>query len=236
MKFTGKNKKLIIEAVFIFILIAGASLAVDILYIQPQQSASKLAVAKGDYLQIVVNYVGGGSTTYYSNQQAPNKPLSITLNGKAVLSLTTNLYIIPTFTLGTGDSISSWSITGLFNTNLYQEVTPTQNGNSLYLGANQPLQPLWMAAGQSPQPSLVSGQGVEVASATLTASQIQALYSGWQAGTYYNFVNTFGGSATINFALAGAQTQSVSSITGTVTLLYTSNSNFSGFTANFAYS
>jgi hypothetical protein len=165
------------------------------------------------------------------------------MNGQTIASINSNLYVTPTFTVDTGDSVQSWSVTGTFAEQLNG---PSTSGlGVLDQGpASQALQPVWTFSGQPPQPTWTaasSGQSFIVASSTLTAAQIQALYSGWQQGKTYTITDTYSGSVTINFAIAGPQTQTVmgpsgTNIQGSIVLTYNSASSFTGVTADFAYS
>jgi len=243
----GKHKHLLmITAILAVVIIVSASVGA---YIYTTQKSQALAVSNGGYAQFVINYapvngVTPAPTVINSNEpQSTIKQDALVMNGQTVASINSNLYVTPTFTVDTGDSVQSWSVTGTFAEQLNG---PSTSGlGVLDQGpASQALQPVWTFSGQPPQPTWTaasSGQSFIVASSTLTAAQIQAIYSGWQQGKTYTITDTYSGSVTINFAIAGPQTQTVmgpsgTSISGTVTLTYNSASSFTGVTADFAYS
>jgi hypothetical protein len=90
-------------------------------------------------------------------------------------------------------------------------------------------------------PSPGSGAAIQVAGCSINSQQLQSLYSGWVVGQVYDVYDSFSGSVTINFAQAGAVTQSVESNSGASTIWgmfqveYTSTSSFT-VTGAFAYS
>ncbi len=205
---------------------------------------------KGDFLTITVVYANGVTDTYTKANSTQGVSLSILYNGIAVTEFYSNLWITPTYTLGVNsagvtDSINSWSLTGTFG----EYLTTSSSSSILQNAGTVPLYPLWTSQGSAnlpggvpeAQPTLVSGQAVEVASCSVNAQQLQSLYSGWVQGQVYNVYNSFSGSATINFAQAGALTQTVensngaSTITGMFQVEYISASTFS-ITGAFAYS
>ena len=203
----------------------------------------KANTVKGDYLTITVTYQNGAVETYTKENATRGTQLSILYNGVAVSSIATNLWITPTYTLGVNqagetDSITSWNIAGTFDTYL---TTSSTTNTKLYDKPNQPLQPLWTFSGQAPQPQLVSGVPVEVASATFTNTIMNGLYNGYQQGYIYNIYNSFSGQLTTNFAQTGADTETImnsagsTTITGMFQIEYISSSSIS-VTGAFAYS
>jgi len=192
------------------------------------------------WIETIVTYTDGTQAKYYSYQTASQlRAESILYNGKSVSEVESNFWITPTITLDSGDSITSWSVSGTFE----EYMTTSSNTNyRLQDSGVRPLQPLWTFTGQAPQPQLVSGNAVEIASAPLTVSTLQGMYNGWQQGQVYNIYNQFSGSVTINFALAGAETVQVlgygtgsTNIVGMFQVEYLSSSSFS-VTGAFAYS
>ena len=170
---------------------------------------------------------------------------------------------------GVTDTINSWSITGAYGA--YIAVSPTTYPAILTSNVvsypNQALYPLWTTQGATNLPNGIpwtqpvltpggstsistptsgnnkpgSGAAIEVSSESVTAAQLQSLYTGWVTGQVYNIVDTFSGSVAINFAQAGAVTEPVqtsngaSTIWGSFQVEYISSSTFE-VTGAFAYS
>jgi hypothetical protein len=233
----AKEQRNTIIAVAIALILLVAVVSV-VMYQSSVKNKSK------DFLTITVLYANGVTDTYTAQNATKGVQLSILYNNIAVSTFECNLWVTSTYTLGVNsagvtDSISSWSIAGMFSEEL---TTSSATNTALQSTPEKTLQPLWTFSGQAPQPSLVSGTPVEVASASYTAAQLQSLYSGWQVGQVYNVYNSFQGAVTINFAQAGAVTEPIigygttsTTVTGMFQIEYISSSSFS-ITGAFAYS
>ena len=101
--------------------------------------------------------------------------------------------------------------------------------------------PTSTASSLASNPTPGSGIVIQVASCSINSQQLQSLYTGWVVGQTYDVYDSFSGSVTINFAQAGAITQTVednngaSTIWGMFQVEYTSTSSFT-VTGSFAYS
>ena len=232
----SKGKWMVAAAIVIVaIIVAGVAYYVSV----PPKTKAPTNSPMAGYIQWLVFYKNGQNATYYSYQTASQlKSEAIMYNGQSVAEVESNFWITPTITLDVGDSITSWSVSGTFDEYM---TTSSNTGTILQNSGNQALQPLWAFTGQAPQPKLVSGTAVEIASCPLSASTLESMYSGWQEGQVYNIYNAFSGSVTVNFALAGPSTVQIlngsgsSTITGMFQVEYDSSSTFT-VTGAFAYS
>jgi len=232
----GSRRKWALAAAIVIVAIIVAGIAY---YVSIPTSKPPTNSPMSGYIQWLVFYKNGQNATYYSYQTTSQlKSEALMYNGQSVAEVESNFWITPTITLDAGDSITSWSVSGTFAEYM---TTSSNTGTILQNSGNQALQPLWTFTGQAPQPKLVSGTAVEIASCPLSTSTLESMYSGWQEGQVYDIYNAFSGSVTVNFALAGPSIVQIlngsggTMITGMFQVEYDSSSTFT-VTGAFAYS
>ena len=232
----GSRRKWALAAAIVIVAIIVAGIAY---YVSIPTSKPPTNSPMSGYIQWLVFYKNGQNATYYSYQTTSQlKSEALMYNGQSVAEVESNFWITPTITLDAGDSITSWSVSGTFAEYM---TTSSNTGTRLQNSGNQALQPLWTFTGQAPQPKLVSGTAVEIASCPLSTSTLESMYSGWQEGQVYDIYNAFSGSVTVNFALAGPSIVQIlngsggTMITGMFQVEYDSSSTFT-VTGAFAYS
>ena len=151
-------------------------------------------------MQVTIVYTDGSTWTIDSQKY----PLEATIidpanQGREVSYIKIELYMTPTFTA----PIIGYSVTGTVRCYIIDQVT----NNRIYDTSQKPLEPL------KPLPTLTSGQAVMITGATITAEQLEQLYSSWVSGRSYQMVwqvDSF--SVTLNFADGHSETKAAQNL------------------------
>lgn len=119
-----------------------------------------------------------------------------TTSGQNINNIKVECYITPTFS---GAEIDYYTVSGAFQMRIQQSSSPY---STVYTSPSMPIQPL--------NPTLRSGQSSVIASATISTSNIQALYGGWESGKLYSFqyINSSPITVTIHFKDGASISQS----------------------------
>jgi hypothetical protein len=177
---------------------------------------------------LIVNYSDGTRKTFDSGYQPLG--LAITdLSGKTINNVQVELYVTPVFT----GTVSSYSLSGgTMNMQVWLPATSANYGNvKIYDSGNVALSPF------SPLPTLTNGKATVITSATLTASQLQALpYSQSLAyGTTYtlHYYMTTPLTVALQFADGTSGSQSATAPSVSWSFIYASSSSFTSLSCTF---
>ena len=181
------------------------------------------AQSSSSYATLTVNYTDGTSKTFDSRSQVTGQTIIDSDTGKTVSSINTNLNIIPTFT----GTIQSYTVTG----SLSSAIRNAQTGVDVYYSGKIDLGLVY------PLPTLVSGSPSIISSSTVSASGLQALYSGWSVSNTYTLRDEFYNvKVTITFTDGSQLSQTVASGSISWNFQYQSSNTFSSLSVNFALS
>jgi hypothetical protein len=233
MKFTGKNKKIILETIGIFFILAFAVVAVDVFYIQPQSKTTGtskttgLSITSTNTAAMTIYYTDGSQSTIQSTTPKIHAASLVDAsNSKTVSSINTNLDMIPTFT----GSVQSYTINaGAFNVAIYTGSNPS--GNKIY-SASANINPI------SPLPTLTSGNSVIVCSSTVNSNSPPFTGINYINGVQYTLVDTISGFSISGTFTDGSTFGPVAAGTAQITwtFMYQSSDSFTGLSVNFALS
>jgi len=183
---TNKKNGQVTYAIVAILIVAIAYFSFTTLSNEPQVISQIVEVAYSD-----------GSVERYSGNELSNIPLLIAESptGRILVNLTTRLYVTAVYS----GVFSSYSITGSTYGNLYDGV----NGAFIYR--------MWSSSTPLTGSYLPSGSSVLVASSTVTASQLQSFYTGWQVLKRYRYTveSPYGLTLTITFTNGPPQARTV---------------------------
>ena len=176
-KATSLILKMMIKMQTKFVLIGGLlillALTLPMIY---TAFAPSPASDTASYMVVTVTYTDG-TTRQFSSSGAPSGLTIVDPStGKIVSSIKVELYMVPVWTpewLG----VASYTVSG----KLKMRILRSSDNYVCYDSGLVDLQPL------KPLPTLVNGQPVVITSATVSASAIESLYTGWQNGAKYKF-------------------------------------------------
>jgi hypothetical protein len=172
---------------------------------------------------LTITYDNGYKTILNSKAQKLGLAIRLPDTQNAISTIKIEVYVQPTFT----GTIQSYTVSGTFNMRMKKILD--QSEQQIYDSGNVALQTL------SPLPALTSGQTKVISSATITASQLEQLYSGWTNNQQYIIYWSAPTPLSMSITFTDGQVQTrTTGITGvSMVFVYNSASQFTGLAATF---